>query len=134
MRRSGETCIRGLPVTGHLEPSPSPPLTRRGPPPSPHAGGGVAGKTRAGGGGAAGGPLPPPQGGGGCGGQAPGGGGARREGSERVAADVAQLGEGELAILVIVGGGEAGAAVGEELVLGDAAVAGCVERLEGGLG
>src|SRR5260221_4579046 len=53
---------------------------------------------------------------------------------ERVAAGVAQLVERELAVLVGVGGGEAGAALGEELLLGQVAVAGFVDRLEGDLG
>src|SRR5260221_11777413 len=53
---------------------------------------------------------------------------------ERVAACVAELVERELAVLVGVGGGEAGAALGEELLLGQVAIAGFVDRLEGGLG
>src|SRR6266702_1817620 len=47
-----------------------------------------------------------------------------------MAARLAELVEGELAVLVGVGGGKPGAAVGEELRLGKMAVARHVDRLE----
>src|SRR5258708_30546850 len=60
------------------------------------------------------------------------GGGARR--LEGGTVGTTELVERELAVLVGVGGDEAGTAVGEELRPGEATVAGLVDRLEGGLG